>query len=142
MESNAGVLGFFYDKKLSSKSKPVFSKVIIDDWRLGLVVDVTNLNVPVGETYTRSGTNEIARPGPFLELPLNIFHVPAGSKRGEILQGVRFDAMFPINEFFYSAYTRFYTLMELEALVNIHLCMYKLMAEELEPALRADINAS
>jgi len=137
MERNAGKLGFTYDKKLSGKGKPIFSKLIIDDWRLGFVIDVVNLKVPVCEPYVQPGNNEVFRAGPFLELPLNIFHVPAGSRRGEIKQGIRFEALFPIN----SAYRRFYTLMELEALVNIYLRMYKLIATELEAALVTDVNA-
>lgn len=140
------LLGFSYDKELSTSSRPVFSKELFDPWKLCFVIDNIQLNMSVeyGKTMTNGieenftdGGNALNRPGPKLDFDFGLIHKEnrgASCKTPGKLSLFSFDFFFPIR-IYKAAYIKFYNLEELEALYNIMLTLYSIMQDDFEKAL-------
>jgi hypothetical protein len=136
--------GFGYDNRLSRKSMLVYSKPILDSWTLFLAVERKLLIEYKGNRLSVVSTNNsegrLCRPlSPRFVM---IFGVVNNKTRkaltfqNEQALLLKFDWFMPIRKApLWSDYSSFYTLRELEALINIHFEFYHLIAEDYEQAV-------
>jgi hypothetical protein len=138
-EMGAGLktLGFEPDREASTTRELAYAKPLPGPHKLCFLLDLVNLRQPVGYPARDERTGEIfPPPGPEFEVWLELRETSQtkGSRR---MTGIMFESLFPIREFPLgtTCYQCFYDLRELEALINIHLAMYRLIQADLEGAL-------
>jgi hypothetical protein len=130
-------LGFEPDREASTTRELAYAKPLPGPHKLCFLLDLVNLRQPVGYPARDERTGEIfPPPGPEFEVWLELRETSQtkGSRR---MTGIMFESLFPIREFPLgtTCYQCFYDLRELEALINIHLAMYRLIQADLEGAL-------
>jgi hypothetical protein len=140
MKNQAKKIGFTLDKELSTSSKPIFTKPFLETWRLCFVIDSVLINRPVEESYSAKNSRIVVKPGPDFIISFGLINNKNRgglfSKRGQIL-------IFEFNDFYpirlptipSTVYSGFYSVDELEALINIYLILYESIADEFEKAL-------
>jgi len=133
-------LGFETDEATKVGGCFIVSKPIAPAYKLTLVLTLKGINSDFGErelTAIRNDTGEMftfKNRGVQLSMLLTVF--PSAARTyGERVTGIHFDNLFPID----SRFEFFRSLKELEALINIHATMCKLILPELEPALVKDL---
>lgn len=140
-------LGFAFDAKCSRGGVFAYSKVVDDSWELFMAVDFERLEKPIGGPSQVLGRNVLTRPlGPDFVMVFGV--ADRTTKNGlradnpEVLM-LRFEWFLPIRKApLWSDYRKFYSLRELEALVNIHLVFYEILSRDFEVAVRRGLAGS
>jgi hypothetical protein len=134
MESRAVPAGFFFDRKLSTRGTPVYSRQLRETLKLCFTPDSRLLNEPVGGIAVNKNTGESWQSGPSLELWMSLLDVSV--KQPEKIVSFQIFNFFPVRENPLGVgWHKFFTPSQLTALVNIHLTMYQLLREKIDTAL-------
>ena len=138
--------GFALDKKFTRKTINVYTKPCVDQWVLFLAIDIKGLEESL-EPYTdfiecRSDDNLLSRPlGPSFYMAFGVANRKTrkslSSENDQVLP-LKFEWFLPIRKVapLWSDYSKFYSLRELEALVNINFLFYGVLASEFDQAVR------
>jgi hypothetical protein len=137
-------IGFTLDKKLSNKTLIVYSKPIHNSWKLFFAIERKLLIEYIGNRFAVSDSNNsegrLSRPlCPRFEM---VFGVANNKTRraltfeNEQALLLKFDWFMPIRKApLWSDYSSYYTLRELETLINIHFTFYHLVVRDIEQAV-------
>lgn len=124
--------GLLLDKKLSTKASPVYSKTVAQDWKVSIHIDGKHLNqsFPISTMNVAPGEVSFAWPRVTTYLALRQLGAPSRPTTFE------FDWFFPIRELGSpSTYNSCRSHRELEAILRIHIEMFRLLERELVTAL-------
>jgi hypothetical protein len=130
MDDLAPGIGFSFDKTISTKYSPVFTKPMHGPWKACVVVNRNNLN-----SHTLATGGE-------LELSFGLVHKDnkgASPKQKGTYMLFGMELFFPISFWYTSVmyvYRDFFNLEELELHIGAHVAMYKIIQEPFEKALK------
>jgi hypothetical protein len=144
MDSRCTELGFSMSRKFTTPALYVFSKPLVEPWIAFLAVAKRALEQPISAPGFRVGSQYSHRaPGPDFALFFGVVDsrsqraLSADNPRALVL---RFEWFLPIRKApLWSDYSRFYTLAQLEALVNINMAFYRMLEREIEQAATAGL---
>jgi hypothetical protein len=122
MERDAAALGFNYDQSRSRSRYPVFSMPIVDDWYLCWVIEEPRL-------FFFSPHDGRFEPSLELRNRRLLRRQPAS---GELLL-IRYRSAVPG---YFSGYSEFFNLDQLERAIGAHLYLYSLMAPIIERGIK------
>jgi hypothetical protein len=142
MDRSCGELGFAISSKLSTTALLVFTKPLVNNWAAFLAVPRKALEQEIGPAGRREGSPfPLRAPGPDFAPSFGAIDIKtrralsADSSQALLL---KFEWFLPIHKSaIRSDYNRFYTLEQLDALVNIHMTFYRVLQSEFEDATTA-----
>jgi hypothetical protein len=140
MGSGLAAEGFQHDAEVSTTRELAYSRQLAKGYKLCFTLDLVNLRQPVGRSFADPNTAEIfPAPGPRFIAWLELRRKMKGTGQGhsERIAGMGLVSVLPIREFPLRTvcYSHVYDLRHLDALLIIHLTMYRLMEQDLSEAL-------
>lgn len=137
--------GLEFDRKLTRRSVLVYSRRLFAQWAIFVAIDVPQLRLPVEpqRPVQENGAVLRRRGGPRLVLCFGV--VNHNTRRALSIDNpealvLRYEWFLPIRKApLWSDYSTFYSLCELEALLNIHLALYQIVAFDIEDAIRSGL---
>ena len=134
MEEASAPFGFSFDKRLSSRSAPVFSRIVAGSYALCLSMDPESLNREVGSDIRIVETGELLRSWPRLNLWMNVYDM-GGVKPEKIVGWQLFDflpaRLGPMGDI----WSQFCNGEQLSALIGINLAAYGIVRHEMDAAI-------
>jgi hypothetical protein len=136
--------GLAYDDSLSKKALISYSRPIHDSWKLFFAVERKLLAEYIGNQFfvSDSSNSDGSLSRPLCPRFVMVFGVVNNKTRkaltfeNEQALLLKFDWFMPIRKApLWSDYSSFYTLRELEALININFVFYNLIAQDLKVAV-------
>ena len=139
MKERAPVLGFAFDKGLSTSHTPVFSRDFIAPWRLCLLVDTRELTIEYVRAIGRGVWRFRGNSGASFDFRFGLVHQDnRGVKEENWALKLLFECawFFPVANYpFHRFYKYFESLQEMEVVILFHLKMYSLIQQDFEKAL-------
>lgn len=146
LDTSRDTTGLELDKRLTRRSVLVYSRALVAQWSYFLAVDIAALRVPVEPHRPAQGGTSPSRRriGPRLNSGFGVVKcntrraLSSGNPEALVL---RYEWFLPIRKApLWSDYSMFYSLYELEAMLNMHLAFHSLITHQIEDAIRGSLS--